>query len=179
MDPQKPARLDTIRAIARLPGLDSMLALRVKALVGDAELEVVGTCFDALLALSPAESTSFVARFLKSEDQDVCLEAAAALSVCGEPEAFEIVKACFAKATPDLRATIVRSLSASRLTAAAEFLLLVIGEGAAEDAADAIAALAKSRFHDEFRPRIEVAVRRRACSSVTAAFQKEFPAGLS
>jgi HEAT repeat protein len=179
VDSQKPARLDTIRAMARLPGLDSMLALRVKALVGDAELEVVGTCFDALLVLSPAESTPFVARFLESDDDDVRLEAAAALAVCGEPEAFEVVKACFAKAPADLRATIVRSLSASRLTAAAEFLLSVIAEGSAEDAADAVAALAKSRFHDEFRPRAEAAVRRRASTSVTAAFQKEFAAGLS
>ena len=179
VDPQKPARLDTIRAIARLPGLDSMLALRVKALVGDAELEVVGTCFDALLALAPAESTLFVARFLKSEDDDVRLEAAAALAVCGEPEAFEVVKACFAKATPDLRAQIVRSLSASRLSVAAGFLLSVITEGSADDAADAVAALAKSRFHDDFRARAEAAVRRRASTSVTAAFEKEFPAGLS
>jgi hypothetical protein len=63
--------------------------------------------------------------------------------------------------------------------AAAEFLMTVIAEGRAAEAGTAIASLAQSRFRDEFRERVEAAVRRRDNAGLTSAFQKEFARGLS
>jgi len=179
-DSEKTVRVDALRAFAQLPGFDSEVALRMKALAGDAEPEVAGVCFDALLAVAPVESVAFVARYLRSDDEDVSIEAAAALAQCGEPDALEQVKACFEHSgIAGQRTAILRALAASRLPAAAEFLMTVVAEGRAAEAAAAIASLAQSRFRDEFRDRAEAAIRGRDNTGLTAAFQKEFARGLS
>jgi HEAT repeat protein len=179
-DSEKTVRVDALRAFAQLPGFDSEVALRMKALAGDEEPEVAGVCFDALLAVAPAESVAFVARYLRSADEDVSIEAAAALAQCGEPDALEQVKTCFEHSgIAGQRTAILRALAASRLPAAAEFLMTVIAEGRAAEAGTAIASLAQSRFRDEFRERAEAAVRKRDNAGLTSAFQKEFARGLS
>jgi HEAT repeat protein len=179
-DPEKTVRLDALRAFAQLPGFDSEVALRMKALAGDEEPEVAGVCFDALLAIAPAESVAFVVRYLRSDDEDVSIEAAAALAQCGEPDALEQVKACFERSgIAGQRTAILRALAASRLPAAAEFLMSVITEGRSAEAIAAIASLAQSRFRDEFRERAEAAVRGRDNTGLTSAFQKEFARALS
>jgi HEAT repeat protein len=176
-DPEKEVRIDALRAFARLPAFDSEIALRMKALRGDAEPEVAGVCFDALLAVAPAHSVAFVGQFLHSDDEDVAIEAAAALAQCGEPKALELVTTFFEQgATSRQRSAILHALAASRVPAAAEFLLSVIAARPGSEAAVAITALAQSRFRDEFRERAGDAVRARDTATLSAAFQKEFGA---
>lgn len=179
-DPEKTVRLDALRAFAQLPGFDSEIALRMKALAGDAEPEVAGVCFDALLAVAPVHGVEFVAQFLRSEDEDIAVEAAAALAQCGEPDALDRVKACFERSgIAAQRTAILRALAASRLPAAAEFLLSVVTEGRSAEAVAALASLAQSRFRDDFRERVDAVVRVRDNAGLAAAFQKEFARALS
>jgi HEAT repeat protein len=175
-DPEKPARIDAVRAIGQLPGHDSILLLRLKALAGDSEPEVVGTCFDTLLSMTP-DSVAFVARFLAAADPDLRAEAAAALGACPEPQALDLLKQCFgARIDAELKTAILQSLAASRHVAAAKFLLSVIDEGRPEHAEAALESLAAGRFRDEFRDRAGDAVGRRKIAELTAVYRKEFAA---
>ena len=79
-DPEKPVRIDAARAIAQLSAREGLLPLRLKALIGDREPEVVGHCLAALLSLAPREYLQFVAGFLQSKDPDLRLEAAGVLA---------------------------------------------------------------------------------------------------
>jgi HEAT repeat protein len=157
-----PVRLDAITAMGQVPGADTALLLRLKALLGDKEAEVTGRCFDALLAMTPGESVGFVARFLSAKDPGVRAEAAAALAAGREPQAIDALKQCFSgRADPALKTVILQCLAGSPQPAAAEFLLSIVEEGSSEHAAIAAESLAKSRFHDEFRERLAACLRRR------------------
>jgi len=174
-DPEKPARIDAVRALGQLPGHDTVHLLRLKALAGDIDPEVIGNCFDALLGVAPSESVAFVARFLSAPDPDLRAEAAAALGSCPEPQAIEILKQAFEnRLDPELKAAILRSLAASRQLSAAEFLLSVIEESRPEFAVAGLESLAAGRFRDEFRDRAGDAVRRRSISELTASYRKQF-----
>jgi HEAT repeat protein len=179
-DLEKPARIDAVRAIGQLPGHDSVLLLRLKALAGDGDPEVVGGCFDTLLSMAPTESVPFVARFLASADPDLRAEAAAALGASPDPQALDVLKQCFAaRIDGELKTAIVHSLAASRHAAAAEFLLAVIEEGRPEHAAAALESLGAGRFRDEFRDRAGDAVQRRNIAELTAAWRKQFTVATS
>lgn len=147
-DDALPARLDGVTALGQVPGTDTVLLLRLKALLGDKEPEVTGRCFDILLELAPEESIPFVKRFLDGDD-------------------------------PDLPSEAVGALAGSRQPAAAELLLPVIEKGRAELAKVAVIALGRSRLREEFRERVEAAVRRRDLAQLTEAFRQEFPPLLS
>ncbi len=145
MADQPPVRRDAIRALGQVPGLDTVLLLRLKTMLPEQEVEVTGQCFDVLLEMSPADSIPFVARFLAAKD-------------------------------PDLQSEAVGALAGSRQPAAAELLLPLIEQARPELAALAIVSLARSRFREEFRTRIEAIVARRDLVSLTETFRKEFGA---
>lgn len=52
-DPEMRVRIDAARAIAQLPGPDTVLMLRVKAQAGDKEPAVIGQCLLSLLGIDP------------------------------------------------------------------------------------------------------------------------------
>ncbi len=148
VDDELPARLDAVTALGQVPGADTVLLLRLKALLGDKEPEVTGRCFDVLLELAPGDSIPFVGRYLGGKD-------------------------------PDLQSEAVGALAGSRQTAAAELLLPVIEKGRQELAKVAIVSLARSRFREDLRERVEAAVRRRDTAELAEAYRKEFaPTGI-
>ena len=55
-DPEKQVRIDAASAIAALGRREGALPLRLKALLGDDDVEVLGHCFTALLSVDPEES---------------------------------------------------------------------------------------------------------------------------
>ena len=63
-DPEHRARIGAVRAIGCTQPLPAAAVLRTKALLGDAEPEVIGECFRALLALPVEGAAAFVARWL-------------------------------------------------------------------------------------------------------------------
>lgn len=150
-DPQKPVRIDAARAMAQLSAREGLLPLRLKALIGDREAEVVGYCLAALLSLAPREYLPFVVGFLHSPDPDLRLEAAGVLAESREPEAIDVLKKFWERQTdPEVKRTVLAFLAGSPLPAAAEFLLSVAEHESGQMAAEARAALSKSRFRERY-----------------------------
>jgi HEAT repeat protein len=175
-DLEKSARIDAVRALGQVPGHDTILLLRLKALAGDKDQEAIGACFDTLLSMS-TESIPFVARFLEAADPGIRAEAASALGACPELPAFEALAECFeARLDPELKTAILRSLAASRQLAAAEFLLTVIEDARPEYASAALESLATGRFRDDFRDRARDATQSRNLAELTALYDKAFGA---
>jgi HEAT repeat protein len=173
-DTEKTVRMEAALAIAQLGGIESVLLLRLKALAGDREPEVIGQCFTGLLDLSPADYIPFVAGFLQI-DSDVRFEAAAALAELPDPAALTAVTAHFAKSrNGEARRAIVLSLGASRLEPARDFLLTQLAEGEIEEAITSVRALAASRFRDEVQDRVRTLAANRADPRLSAAVLKEF-----
>jgi HEAT repeat protein len=169
-DSERPARIGAVRAIAHFSRLQGVSLLRLKIRIGDEAAEVMGECFTALLSLSGKDAISLIADFLRSQDADVCLEAAAALGESKEIQAFLALKACWeTHYDASFKKSLLLSMGLSRQPAAVEFLLSLVA--APTTAADALAALAPCRFHAPTRARIEAAVRQ---SPHRASLQKIF-----
>lgn len=64
VDPEPPARVAGVRALAFLGGTEGALVLRLQALQGDADL--VGECLEGLLRVEGARALGFVERFLNT-----------------------------------------------------------------------------------------------------------------
>jgi hypothetical protein len=175
-DAEKTVRANAARAIAQLGGVESVLLLRFKALAGDSDPEVIGQCFTGLLDLSPGDYVPFVASFLYI-DGDVRFEAAAALGEFPDPAAVTALTTHFAATTDfEMRRAILLSLGASRLDAAADFLMGVLTNGDVQDAIVSVHALAIGRFKEDLREQVRGVISKRASSRLDAAFQKEFTA---
>ena len=177
-DPEKPARIDAVRAVAQSGCPEGALLLRLKALSGDEDASVTGECFTALVSLGGPDAISFVARFLRNPDEAVGMEAISALALAREPEAVDILKAYWReRLTPELRRSLLLSLAGSPVASAAEFLLCVLSDESGDLAAAAISALAASRFRDDVRERIASAITGRGGSEAERAFAREFGPG--
>ena len=173
-DTEKTVRVDAALAIGQLGQPVGALLLRLKALIGDTEPEVVGQCFLSLLGLHAEEAIPFVGRFLRSGPEETRAEAAAALAQSREPAALEqLTELWQERLSPDMRATILLSLAASPLPQAAEFLLSVLTEDSGDLAKTAITALARSRLHGELRERT-LALLGNKPADVRRHFEQEF-----
>ena len=174
-DPEKSVRIDAATAISQLGRTEGALVLRLKALLGDSEPAVIGECFTSLQSLTPRDSVPFISRFLKAADEDVRLEAAAALAQSREPMAIEILKNCWRdRLSRELRGALVAALGGSTLPEAAEFLLAIIAGDSDELAATALAALAASRFRAEMRERTAPIVEGKQSPQLTRLFEQKF-----
>jgi HEAT repeat protein len=175
VDDDRTVRREVARAIANVGGHEAVLLLRLKALTGDADPEVVGQCFSALVDLDPRESVSFVERFLRSKDGDIAIEAVTALAGSRELQGFDAVRRLWETAvSADLRRAIVFSCAASPLLPASEFLLSLV---AAEDrnvAVSALSALGDSRFRNDVRERARLAAQGCGDAAVLKAYADAF-----
>jgi hypothetical protein len=168
-------RREAVRAIAQSGGIESMLLLRFKALIGDAELEVSGECFAALLELEPRESSAFIERFLASVDAGIASEALSALAGSRVPEALEIALRTWRDdISSDMRRAMVFSCAASTLAAAGEFLLSVIADTRGDLAVSALAALGASRFRKDLQDRAHRAALGTGSAQIIAAYARAF-----
>ncbi len=177
-DAAKPARIDGVRAVAQSGCPEGALLLRLKALAGDEDAEVTGECFAALLSLAGSDAVAFVARFLRALDEDVKMEAVAALALAKEPEAVEVLRDFWReRLTPEMRRSLLLSLAGSPVADAAEFLLSVVAGESGDLAAAAISALASSRFREEAKERIATVIAGRGGTEAERAFAREYGSG--
>jgi HEAT repeat protein len=161
-DSETPVRIDAATAISQLARPEGAPLLRLKALLGDAEPEVIGHCFSALLSLTSKMAVPFIGRFLKAQDDDIRVEAAGALAQSREPRAIEILRNFWQDHMPrEMRAALVASLGASPLSEAAEFLLSILENESGEVAAGALHALAASRFRADIQNQVSVVIEAR------------------
>ena len=128
-DPETPARGDAALAIGQAGSEGGLLALRLKARLGDPEPEVIGQVFSSLLALDGAEAVTFLVPFRTGDDVYARTEAAAVLAGSHRPEALEVLrKAWRGRLDPETREALLAGLTASPLEASADFLLQIAEE---------------------------------------------------
>jgi len=141
-DPETPARVAAVRAIAYSANPEQgvpLLRLRVRA--GDTP-EVLSECFTALLALSPEGSVAFVAGYLQAAEFEIQEGAALALGESRLPAAFPLLQAWWEQTRePELRRAGLLAIALLRSETAAEFLLALLAEGAEADLERALPAL--------------------------------------
>ncbi|MBV8867556.1 MAG: hypothetical protein JO210_19310 [Acidobacteriaceae bacterium] len=168
-------RLDAVRALEQMDGDEAALLLRLKARMGDNQIAVTGQVFDSLLRLEGDEAVSFVADFLASGDCELREEAALSLGTSRLTGAISTLQAAWEKAhETELRATILRALSASRQDAALDFLLATLRQARQRDALNALTALELHRENNELRSRIVEAIEIRGDELVRRRFLERF-----
>jgi HEAT repeat protein len=175
-DKEVPARVGAVRAIGDSGDVAGALLLRLKALLGDEEIEVTGECFASLLRLAPvAASVEFVAQYLRSDSDEVRERAALALGESRLAAAFPVLREAWEQtAQAERRRVLLLSMAMVRLDEAVEFLMGRVAEDREPAAADALAALALYGRDEAVRKRVEELVARRASAGLREAFEREF-----
>ena len=174
-DKEAPARAGAIRAIADSGDIAGSLVLRLKALLGDKEEDVMGECFTGLLRLAPAPSLEFVAGFLEAASEEIRERAALALGESRLAAAFPLLRAAWEQtAQAARRRVLLLSIAMLRLDEAVDFLLARVAEDRDAAAVDALGALALYGRDDAVRVRIEEIVGKRRNAAIQEAFDREF-----
>lgn len=158
VDSEKTVRAEAARAIGRIPRDEAALLLRLRALQGDEEPEVLGACFEALLGIEGAGGIAFVERFLE-RDEPTAGEAAIALGLTHEAEAFAILTRAWERnrRRVQLAAVILTAMALTNLPEAIAFLIERV-EGGSKDAEKA---LGSARLSEADRERLKTAVENR------------------
>jgi hypothetical protein len=122
-DKEKTARSDAIRALARVGSLPASLLLRLRALTGGDEAEILGACYSAVLQIEGPRALSWVSRFLAEED-GAAGEAALAMASTHTLEAFSLLKERWDRTRdPWFRSVLLSAMALTRQSSATVFLL--------------------------------------------------------
>ncbi len=172
-DSQKLARVHAARAIGATGSPAAMPVLKLKVLVGDAGYEVPGACFAGMLNADSAVGAEFVAKYLASPDDDIAIEAAAAIGESRNSEAAKLLLAACRDCRRELREPFYISAGLTRLSAAVDFLVERIAANQS-DAVVAVKALAPARFYPGVAERVAAAVEAADDPRVAAEFAKRY-----
>jgi len=158
-DPERRVRAGAARAVSCGDPDQAETLLRFKVLVGDADAEVLGECFTALLTIAPEESLPLVASRLRDADDAVRDYAALALGESRLPQALDHLVAAWNSAylSPGLRTVLARAAALLRTEAAFDWLVGLIEKGRGEDAAIAADALSVYERNEKLMQRVKVA----------------------
>lgn len=175
VDPEPPARIGAVRALATNGGDAGALALRLKILTGDREPEVLAECFSGLLA-SPSESVvAFVSRYVDSEEPAVAEAAILALGASRGPQAFQTLKEKWERTRRGpIKKILLLALTTSRNEEALAFLIGLLENEPVTAAAEILTALAVQRPSESIRNTIHSVLTRRAEESLLETFQQNF-----
>jgi HEAT repeat protein len=173
-DPEPRARMGAARALGCLPSSQAEPVLRLKALVGDEEPEVVGECLTALLQVEPEESVGFVAGFLGDPDAAVRELAALALGASRADGALEALRDAWGAplVRPELRRVLLRAAVLHRSQAAFDWLVGVVAEADERTAVAAVEEIALYRHNERLRERLAEVVAGRGRVLLTRAFEE-------
>jgi len=161
-DPESTARIGAVRALSYAGREDAALVLRLKALMGDTEPDVLAESFAALFHLAPEKSLEFVARFLDSSHETTCQDAALAIGASRQAGAFAILRDRYVEAgDPSIRPSLLVAIATVRSPEAVQFLLERVETEKPGLAAEAIRALRIFRGEESVRAKVvEIADRR-------------------
>jgi HEAT repeat protein len=161
-DPEAEVRCGAVRAISCGNPFEAEAVLRLKVQVGDAEPQVIGECFGALLAVAPEHSLPFVAAYLKQKDEVLQEYAALALGESRRPEAFKPLQDAWDDlVSPQARSALIRGAALHRSEPAFEWLLTIIATGTAKLATAAVDALAVYERNAKLIEQVKAAKARR------------------
>ena len=174
VDRETPVRVAAVKALAYMGTPESDVMLRLKVLVGDSEIEVIGECFTALMTIIPKQSLGFVSRYLKHNDLAIVESAALAIGGSHIPEAFETLKNCWEENPhPFYRRAVMLSIALIRSDDAFDFLLDVVRNADTQTAAQAISTL-RLYASDRTVERITKAVEDRDDNDLDEKIMQEF-----
>ena len=153
-DNDKTVRAEAARAIEQVGSPSASLLLRLRAVLGKDEPEVLGACYSGLLRIEGVRAIPWVSRFLASGD-DAAAEAALAIAGTHSLEGFEILRESLSNASdPWLRSALLSAIALTRQDAALEFLLSLVATESL-NAEAAIEAVVRSMPSTEMILRLE------------------------
>lgn len=171
VDPEMPARITAVNALAYLGDEKSELLLRFKALTGDEMPAVTGACFAGLLTMTLERSVPFVAGFLTSTESELAERAALALGESRRPEAFAALRQCWNDLVDfAFRKTLLLAIGLIRSEESFNFLLTVVRDEGRTAALRALEALAIYTAEERRREQIREAVAASGDEKVREAF---------
>ena len=156
-DKDKSVRIEAARAVEQVGSPSAALLLRLRAVLGADEPEVLGACYSGILRLEGVSALPWISRFLASSD-DPAAEAALAIAGTHSAQGFNILRERFAaEADPWFRSVLLSAIALTRQDAALEFLIdLVRTESLQAEAA--IEAILRSMPSDDITKRLETLV---------------------
>jgi HEAT repeat protein len=170
-DKEATTRAAAARALAVSGRPEASLALRLKVLTGDTELEVVEECMTALLVLAPRDSLPLIAAKIADSES-----AARALGRSRLPGAFDVLRQAWEESADSrLRTRLLHAIGLLGLDNSIEFLVGLIGNESEKTAADAIQALGNARHDSRTREAVEREVRARQSAKLLDLFHQTFP----
>jgi hypothetical protein len=173
-DADKTVRMEAARAIGQVGGVSAALLLRLRALLGKDEPEVLGAVYSALLAVEGTRAIELVAAALKEGD-DLAAEAAFALAELRAPEALAALTARFRAGVDGwFGGVLLSAIALTRLPEAVDFLVALIAQDAREAPA-AIEAIDRTAPSAELRARVEKAVEQAGSPRLQQAFRQHLP----
>jgi HEAT repeat protein len=173
-DTDKTVRMEAARAMAAVGGVTAALLLRLRALLGKDEAEVLGAVYSSLLSLDGPAAIPLVAGAL-AEGDDIAGEAAFALAELRSQEALAALLARLrAGADAWFGSVLLSAIALTRLPEAMDFLIATIARGARE-APEAIEAIGRSAPSADVRARVEQAVEQADSLRLRQAFREHLP----
>lgn len=155
-------RVEAVRALAQMAGMEAALVLRLKARIGDDEPTVAAQVFDALLSIEGEQAVPLLSDFLHSGKAAVRQEAALALGSSRLPRACDLLREAYSIARdPDFREVLLRAVSLARTESGLQWLLELVRTARKRDAVNALYALALHKSSDEIRRAVSSAVQGR------------------
>jgi HEAT repeat protein len=125
-DKDKTVRVEVVRAIEQIGSTSASLLLRLRAVLGADEPEVLGACYSGVLHIEGASTIPWVRRFLVAAD-DNAAEAALAIAATHAPQAYDVLRETFLTAyDPWWRSVLLSAIALTRQDAALEFLLELV-----------------------------------------------------
>ncbi len=173
-DTDKTVRMEAARAFGQVGGPSAALVLRLRALLGKDEPEVIGAVYSALLSVEGTAAIALVSKALKEGD-DLAAEAAFALADLRAPEALAVLTARLRTgADAWFSGVLLSAIALTRLPEALDFLIALI-EGDTRQAAAAIEAIGRIAPNAELRARVEKAVEQAGSPRLAQAFRQHLP----
>jgi hypothetical protein len=153
-DQDKAVRAELLRATAQLGSPSAALVLRTKAILAKEEPEVLGVCYEGILAIEGVPAIPWISQFLAPVDETAA-EAAIAIAATHSAQAFECLKQNLENASDSWwRSVLLSAIALTRQDAAMKFLLDMV-ETESLDATTAIDAIMRARPSSELLKRLE------------------------
>lgn len=174
-DSQKVARVHAAAAIGQMGHPGSAALMKATLRQASDDVEVLGECLRSLLR-NDGGSMEFVKNYLHHED--LCIEAAAALTEFGGDEGVKAVIEHARLSTGTFQEALFLTLGVSRQSLSLDFLIQCVQQETFATAKAAIKALAPNRFYPDISRRVQEAVAASDHHELKELFQIVFEEGL-
>ena len=141
-DKDKSVRVEAVRAVEQIGSPAAALLLRLRAVLGADEPEVLGACYGGILRIEGKSAIPWIARFLAAGD-DPAAEAALAIASERSPESFRALQQQFvddAPSDPWFRSVLLSAIALTRQQEGIDFLFGLVRQDSlhSEPATEAI-----------------------------------------